>query len=355
MGYLEIKNLTKKFGDFTAVEDINLTIEKGEIVALLGASGCGKTTILRMIAGFIEPYAGTITMNGTVVNRIPPYKRNVGILFQNYALFPHMTVFNNVAFSLKLKKLNKMEIQKKVEHILGLVKLEGKEDRYPRQLSGGQQQRVALARALVMEPEVLLLDEPLSNLDAKLRHDMQGEIRRIQKELGLTTIIVTHDQEEAVSLSNRVVIMNAGHILQKGEPIDVFNHPSEPFVADFMGFSNFIEGIVLKASGKDLQIDVGNGHLISLANVTASNTYSEGDQVIMTIRPEKILISRTEKEGYHKGTILNSTYKGLDTLIDIRSGFAAEVHVNVTDNDIPKEGDAIYFAFPSDKVIIYKK
>jgi len=355
VGYLEIKNLTKKFGDFTAVEDINLTVEKGEMVALLGASGCGKTTILRMIAGFLEPNSGTITINGKVVNRTPPHKRNVGILFQNYALFPHMTVFNNVAFSLKLKKLGKKEIRQRVAEILKLVELEEKEDRYPRQLSGGQQQRVALARALVMEPEVLLLDEPLSNLDAKLRHDMQGEIKRIQKELGLTTIIVTHDQEEAVSLANRVVIMNAGHILQKGEPTEVFNHPSERFVADFMGFSNFIEGTVAEVSGGELQVDVGGGYLLSLANAGVPQPCCKGDRIEMTIRPEKVLISGTKQEGYHKGTILNSTYKGLDTLLDIQTDFGAEIHANITENDIPKEGEAVYFAFPSDKVIIYKK
>lgn len=263
MGYLKLNNLTKKYGDFTAVSNINIDLEKGEMVALLGGSGCGKTTILRMIAGFIEPNEGTVEIDGNVMNKIPAYKRNVGIFFQNYALFPHMTVFDNVAFSLKLKKLPKDEIKKKVEDILELVKLVGLGERYPRELSGGQQQRVALARALVMEPNVLLLDEPLSNLDAQLRIEMQVEIKRIQRHLGLTTIIVTHDQEEAVSLADRIIIMNAGHIYQMGTPKYVFNHPASPFVADFMGFSNFVEGTVDSVDSERISVKTSTGITVS--------------------------------------------------------------------------------------------
>jgi ABC-type Fe3+/spermidine/putrescine transport system ATPase subunit len=351
VGYLEIKNLTKKFGDFTAVEDINLTVEKGEMVALLGASGCGKTTILRMIAGFLEPNSGTITINGKVVNRTPPHKRNVGILFQNYALFPHMTVFNNVAFSLKLKKLGKKEIRQRVAEILKLVELEEKEDRYPRQLSGGQQQRVALARALVMEPEVLLLDEPLSNLDAKLRHDMQ-EKSAFQKGLGDATIIVTHDRG-----GRRALPTGRLHERRKISPKGGdrgFNH-LRALCPRFYGIFQFYEGTVAEVSGGELQVDVGGGYLLSLANAGVPQPCCKGDRIEMTIRPEKVLISRTKQEGYHKGTILNSTYKGLDTLLDIQTDFGAEIHANITENDIPKEGEAVYFAFPSDKVIIYKK
>ena len=193
MATLELQGLTKRFGDFTAVDSMNLKAAEGEMIALLGGSGCGKTTTLRMIAGFTEPTAGQILVDGKNVSTIPPYRRNIGIFFQNYALFPHMTVFENVAFGLKLQKLPKEEIRERVEHMLSLVKLTGMDKRYPRQLSGGQQQRVALARALVTRPSILLLDEPLSNLDAKLRVEMQVEIKRIQKELGITTIIVTHD------------------------------------------------------------------------------------------------------------------------------------------------------------------
>ncbi|MBQ2867325.1 MAG: ABC transporter ATP-binding protein, partial [Firmicutes bacterium] len=237
MATLELKNITKRFGDFTAVKDFNLTVEDGEMIALLGGSGCGKTTTLRMIAGFTEPTEGSIFVAGKEMGKIPPYKRNVGIFFQNYALFPHMTVFENVAFGLKLQKLPKAEIEQRVSEILSLVKLYGLEKRYPRELSGGQQQRVALARALVTRPSILLLDEPLSNLDAKLRVEMQVEIKRIQKELAITTIIVTHDHEEAVSLADRVIVMNAGQILQVGSPYEIFDKPNSEFIADFMGFS----------------------------------------------------------------------------------------------------------------------
>ena len=228
MATLELQGLTKRFGEFTAVDSMNLKAAEGEMIALLGGSGCGKTTTLRMIAGFTEPTAGQILVDGKNVSTIPPYRRNIGIFFQNYALFPHMTVFENVAFGLKLQKLPKNEIRERVEHMLALVKLTGMDKRYPRQLSGGQQQRVALARALVTRPSILLLDEPLSNLDAKLRVEMQVEIKRIQKELGITTIIVTHDHEEAVSLADRVIVMNAGHILQIGKPQEVFDRPASP-------------------------------------------------------------------------------------------------------------------------------
>ena len=334
MGYLKLNNLTKKYGDFTAVSNINIDLEKGEMVALLGGSGCGKTTILRMIAGFIEPNEGTVEIDGNVMNKIPAYKRNVGIFFQNYALFPHMTVFDNVAFSLKLKKLPKDEIKKKVEDILELVKLVGLGERYPRELSGGQQQRVALARALVMEPNVLLLDEPLSNLDAQLRIEMQVEIKRIQRHLGLTTIIVTHDQEEAVSLADRIIIMNAGHIYQMGTPKYVFNHPASPFVADFMGFSNFVEGTV----------DSVDSERISVKTST-----------IFTVRPENVIVLDKEEPGCLKGKVMNVTYKGNMTRIDVEGIFDEVFHVSSYDYDGPSAGEEIYLSIPESKVIIYKK
>ena len=244
MATLELIGLTKRFGSFTAVDNMNLKAADGEMIALLGGSGCGKTTTLRMIAGFAEPTEGSILVDGEDVAKIPPYKRNIGIFFQNYALFPHMTVFENVAFGLKLQKLKKPEIAQRVAEILTLVKLTGLDKRYPRELSGGQQQRVALARALVTRPHILLLDEPLSNLDAKLRIEMQVEIKRIQKELGITTIIVTHDHEEAVSLADRVIVMHEGKIQQIGSPNEIFERPCSAFVADFMGFSTFIQGTI---------------------------------------------------------------------------------------------------------------
>ena len=354
MGYLSIKGLTKRYGDFTAVQNINIDLEKGEMVALLGGSGCGKTTILRMIAGFIEPNEGTVEINGQVMNKIPAYKRNVGIFFQNYALFPHMTVYDNIAFSLKLKKMDKNVIKEKVESILALVKLEGLSERYPRELSGGQQQRVALARALVMEPNVLLLDEPLSNLDAKLRVEMQVEIKRIQRTLGITTIIVTHDHEEAVSLADRIIIMNAGHILQVGSPKYVFNHPKTPFIADFMGFANLIHGTVREVSDGKTSVRTSTGAVVNSTD-TESDKAAVDEEVIFSIRPENILVSDKPEEGYLKGKVLSLTYKGNNTRIVVENIFDEPLTVSSYDYEGPAAGEDIYVAFPESKVIIYKK
>ncbi len=354
MGYLTIKNLTKRYGDFTAVHNINVDLEKGEMVALLGGSGCGKTTILRMIAGFIQPNEGTVEIEGKVMNKIPAYKRNVGIFFQNYALFPHMTVFDNVAFSLKLKKMSKEDVKKKVDDILSLVKLVGLGERYPRELSGGQQQRVALARALVMEPNVLLLDEPLSNLDAKLRVEMQVEIKRIQRQLGLTTIIVTHDQEEAVSLADRIIIMNAGHILQTGSPKYVFNHPATPFVADFMGFANFIDGKITKSENGNIALVTSTGVSVSSTD-TESHDLNVGEEATFTIRPENINVLQNEQKGCLKGKVLNVTYKGNITRVDVEGIFDDLIHFSSYDYEGPSVGEDIYLSMPESKVIIYKK
>ena len=276
MATLELQGLTKRFGEFTAVDSMNLKAAEGEMIALLGGSGCGKTTTLRMIAGFTEPTAGQILVDGKNVSTIPPYRRNIGIFFQNYALFPHMTVFENVAFGLKLQKLPKNEIRERVEHMLALVKLTGMDKRYPRQLSGGQQQRVALARALVTRPSILLLDEPLSNLDAKLRVEMQVEIKRIQKELGITTIIVTHDHEEAVSLADRVIVMNAGHILQIGKPQEVYDNPVNLFVAKFLGTPpiHVFDGCI-----RDGKLYIGGAAVLDAAG-------AEEQPVYAAVRPE---------------------------------------------------------------------
>lgn len=219
----------------------SLEAKPGEFLTLLGPSGCGKTTTLRIIAGFEKPDKGKIYFNDTVMNDVPPYERNIGIVFQDYALFPHMTVYDNISFGLKLRKLSKEEIKRRVSWALELVGLKGFEDRYPEQLSGGQQQRVALARALVIEPQLLLLDEPLSNLDAKIRERLRGEIKRIQKELGITTIYVTHDQEEAMAISDRIAVMSVGKIEQIGNPLDLYYNPKNEFVARFLGLSNILE------------------------------------------------------------------------------------------------------------------
>ncbi|ASJ08492.1 ABC transporter ATP-binding protein [Thermococcus siculi] len=237
---VELKGILKEWEDFRLEID-ELTVKDGEFLTLLGPSGCGKTTTLRMIAGFEKPDRGEILFDGRRVNELPPYERGIGIVFQDYALFPHMTVFKNVAFGLEMKGLPKEEIERKVRWALELVGLEGLGNRYPEQLSGGQQQRVALARALVVEPDVLLLDEPLSNLDAKIRERLRGEIKRIQRELGITTVYVTHDQEEAMAVSDRVAVMNVGHVEQVGRPLELYYRPKTEFVARFLGLSNILE------------------------------------------------------------------------------------------------------------------
>ncbi len=240
MVILELRGIVR-IKDGFRLEIKELKAREGEFLTLLGPSGCGKTTTLRIIAGFEKPDSGEVLFNGRAVNDVPPYERNIGIVFQDYALFPHMTVFKNVAFGLEMKKLPRQEIEKKVRWALELVGLGGLENRYPEQLSGGQQQRVALARALVIEPELLLLDEPLSNLDAKIRERLRGEVRRIQKELGITTIYVTHDQEEAMAISDMIALMNIGVIEQVGKPLELYYRPRTEFVARFLGLSNILE------------------------------------------------------------------------------------------------------------------
>ena len=352
MATLEIKNLTKKFGDFTAVDGMNMTVGQGEMIALLGGSGCGKTTTLRMIAGFTEPTAGAIVVDGKDIARIPPYKRNIGIFFQNYALFPHLTVFENVAFGLKLQKLPKAEIRQRVETILSLVKLTGFDGRYPRELSGGQQQRVALARALVTRPSILLLDEPLSNLDAKLRIEMQVEIKRIQKELGITTIIVTHDHEEAVSLADRVVVMNAGKILQMGSPQEIFDHPTSAFVADFMGFSTFLHG-TLGAPQDGKRPVTCSGHTLYVPE-EAAQSLAEGTSCTLTIRSENIRLAEEMGENTVAGDVQSVTYKGHHTRLELTGCFEETVCAAVSDYMASEHGKHVLVQLPREQICIYK-
>ncbi len=242
MARLEIENVTKRYGDAKAVDSVSLDVPDGEFLVLLGPSGCGKTTTLRIVAGFIEPNEGSVRLGGRDITGLPPWKRNAGLVFQSYALFPHLTVAQNVAFGLEMRKVAAGEIPPRVAEALRLVRLDHLGERLPRQLSGGQQQRVALARALVFRPDILLLDEPLSNLDAKLRQEVRVEIRELQKKLGLTTVMVTHDQEEALTMADRLVVMSEGRIRQMGTQQDLYERPADRFVADFVGRSTFIEG-----------------------------------------------------------------------------------------------------------------
>ncbi len=291
--YLILENITKVFpprgsvAEVTAVNGISLDIEKGQLVTLLGPSGCGKTTVLRIIAGFEFPTSGEIILDGKKINMLPPNKRDMSMVFQSYAIFPHLNVYENIAYGLNVQHLSRAEIDRRVGRILDLVRLAGFEKRAPNQMSGGQQQRVALARALVMEPKVLLMDEPLSNLDAKLREQMRTEIRRIQRELGITSVYVTHDQLEAMTLSDQVVVINQGKIEQVGTPVDIYRRPRSRFVADFIGRANFVPARVTASSPTGLDVTVYD-RPVHLPDI--SESYAPGSSVTLVVRPEMIRV-----------------------------------------------------------------
>jgi putative spermidine/putrescine transport system ATP-binding protein len=305
--YLDFIGVTKRYGAFQAVTDFSLSIREGELVALLGPSGCGKTTSLRMLAGFVPVSEGSIRLSGRDITHVASYRRNVGMVFQGYALFPHLTVEENVAFGLEMRKIDRPEIANKVQRALRRVQLDPLAKRLPRELSGGQQQRVALARAMAIDPAVLLLDEPLSALDARLRHDVRAEIRQLQKDSGLTTLMVTHDQDEALSMADRLVIMNHGRIEQIGTPGEVYERPVNRFVAEFMGKSNFLEGRV--AGDSRFQSKLG------VAMLGDTSQCASGGPVLMSFRPERTRLSSVgtqPAEGWNAvdGRVVRFTYLG---------------------------------------------
>ncbi len=301
---ISAEDVVKKYGETTVIPDLSIQIKNGEFFTLLGPSGCGKTTLLRMIAGFNSIEGGNIKFGEEVINNIPAHKRNIGMVFQNYAIFPHLTVRQNVEYGLKLRKLNKQEMKEKVDEILKVVKIEEYQDRLPERLSGGQQQRVALARAIVIHPSVLLMDEPLSNLDAKLRVEMRGAIRDVQKEVGITTVYVTHDQEEALAISDRIAVMKDGIIQQIGAPHRIYTRPANTFVATFIGHSNLFKG-VLTTTDEGSFITFRNGYKIQMNNLVEPTR--DKDNVIIAVRPEEFSIS--EKEGI-TAQVKNKTFLG---------------------------------------------
>jgi len=307
--FIEFRNVVKKFGDFTALDHISLGIPKGNFVTLLGPSGCGKTTLMRQLAGFSEPDEGDVFVNGKRMNGLPPYKRNTPLVFQEYALFPHMTVYENISYGLRLKKLPKSDVDQKVRQMLKMFNLEGLEDRFPRQMSGGQQQRVAFARALVMDQEVLLLDEPLSNLDAKLRVEVRTELRQLQQRFGITAMYVTHDQDEALSMSDIIAVMQHGKIEQVGTPWEIYFRPVNRFVADFVGTVNFLTA---KVDGRDnniLRVE-HNGHILRIySDVPAA----VGEMITLVVRPECIRIAR-EDEGIPDHACIRGSIKSYSFL-----------------------------------------
>jgi ABC-type Fe3+/spermidine/putrescine transport system ATPase subunit len=315
MGFIEIRNLLKRFGKVVAVDRITLEIEKGEIVTLLGPSGCGKTTTLRCIAGLERPDEGDVVIDGRPMfsqGFVPPSKRGIGMVFQNYAVWPHMRVFDNVAYGLKIARFPKKEIRRRVLETLKLVGLEGLENRYPTQLSGGQQQRVALARALTRNPKVLLLDEPLSNLDAKLREKMRFEIQGLVKRMGITAVYVTHDQAEAMVISDRVAVMNQGRIVQVGSPEEIYHRPATKFVADFIGVTNFISGMVVALDSDRaeavLEVDFGRVR----CTVADPESVAPGKSATAFVRPEDVEVvpEGEPRENTFGGTVLHRVYLG---------------------------------------------
>ena len=314
--------VTRTFGEVVALDDLSLTVEQGEMVSLLGPSGCGKTTLLRCMAGFLEPDAGTISIGGRVVNRVPPEARNLGMVFQSYSLWPHMTVERNVAFGLECRGLRRREVADRVAGALDLVELGDMGERFPRQLSGGQQQRVALARALVYEPAILLLDEPLSALDRKLRERMQRDLRALQQKLSITAVFVTHDQEEALILSDRIAVMSQGRIMQMARPREDYEHPATHFVADFVGRANSFAGTVRNQEGTAAVVETDSG--LSLTGFAAVS-HQPGERVHVVVRPEKIAL--VDANGL-EAKIVDISYVGPITYLDCRLSTGDEVIVD---------------------------
>ena len=338
---LQLKQIHKYFGRSHVIKDVNIDFEKGHFVTFLGPSGCGKTTLLRMVAGFYEPDDGEILLNGKRIERIPPYSRNTAMVFQEYALFPHMNVFDNVSYGLRVKNRPKEEIERRVKEALDLMQLKGMEDRFPNQMSGGQQQRVAVARALVMNPEVLLLDEPLSNLDAKLRESVRVELRDIQKKMGLSTIYVTHDQSEALSMSDMIVVLKGGVVHQTGSPQEIYFEPKTPFVADFIGTTNLLS---VKGLGENT-VSYGNDRIPTTKSVNA------GQEYCLSIRPECLKLVKEAVDGQVnvKVTIQNKMFLGEKIRYFVNDSLGKEWIIDIYDpGRTILEGEA-YAAFPFEK------
>ena len=353
MSFLTISNISKHFADFAAVEDFNLDVEKGEFVSFLGPSGCGKTTTLRMIAGFEMPSDGRITLEGADITDKAPNQRNVGMVFQSYALFPNMTVEQNIRFGLRIRKEPEEVVKQRVAEMLAIIHLEQKGKSYPYQLSGGQQQRVALARALAIRPQVLLLDEPLSALDAKIRVSLRAEIRAIQKKLGITAIYVTHDQEEALSISDRIVVMSHGKIEQVGTPFQIYNFPETNFVAGFVGTLNTAEAEVLDTARGLIGMD-------GVTFITADEDLKDrnkGDKIRLSVRPERFsFASEQRKDNILDCTIENITFLGSVVRIQVKIG-NTKFNMDTFNNpflELPKIGDKEQVTCSKEAVLVFK-
>ena len=352
MAFLEINNVSKIFGQAVAVNDFNLQVDKGELVSFLGPSGCGKTTTLRMVAGFEIPTSGRIVVNGQDITDKAPNQRDVGMVFQAYALFPNMTVADNISFGLMIAKKPASDRKKRVAEMLEIIHMSDFGDRYPYQLSGGQQQRVALARALALSPQVLLLDEPLSALDAKIRVSLRAEIRSIQRQLGITAIYVTHDQEEALSLSDRVVVMNGGRMDQVGTPFEIYNFPKTEFVAQFVGVLNSTRAEIVDPASNRVKIDSQQ-----LQTAESLEAYHAGDQVVVAIRPERLsFASEGQKANLLECTIENITFLGSIVRVTVKVG-QHSLFMDTFNNpflELPKIGDKVQVTCSREAVLVVK-
>lgn len=342
---IQIDNVTKAYGKNIVIQGLSAEIQPGEFFTLLGPSGCGKTTLLRMIIGFNSIEGGEIRVDGKVINQIPTNRRNMGMVFQNYAVFPHMSVRDNVAYGLKTRHVPKAERYKRADEILKLVKIDDYADRMPTQLSGGQQQRVALARAIVIQPEVLLMDEPLSNLDAKLRVEMRNVIKRIQRQVGITAVYVTHDQEEALAISDRIAVMHGGVIQQIGTPKHIYQRPANEFVSSFIGLSNFVD-----AENENGTLDFGCGYRVPMTTLRPD----AGRNVCVSVRPEEFLIRSAEEPGI-PATVRSSVFLGMTQHYFLTLGEEKEIEVVVPSDrsDLIPDGEKVSLQIVADKVNVF--
>jgi len=355
---LRLERLGKNFGEFIAVEDVNLHIRRGEFLTILGPSGSGKTTLLMIIAGFLEATTGDIQFDGLSIMSLRPEKRNFGMVFQGYALFPHMTVRQNIAYPLEVRKGARDEIVKRVDEMLELVQLETFGDRLPRQLSGGQQQRVALARALIFDPLVLLLDEPLGALDKKLRSNVQTQLKHLHRKVGKTFVYVTHDQEEALSMSDRVVIMNHGRVVQVGSPQELYERPSTVFASKFIGKSNILRGVVNQVDGNEVLYAIADKYFQQLVS---NEKFSKNDEIILALRPEKIKIARSKVASNEVnilvGRIIDITYFGSTISVNVETDSVGEFIVEVqawNNQETLEEGQNISLTWSPDAAFTVK-
>jgi len=347
---VKLENISKSFGDKKIIDNLSLDIYEGEFITFLGPSGCGKTTVLRMISGLEEVTSGKVFIDNVDVTNIPPTKRKVNTIFQNFALFPHMTVWENINFGLKINKIDQKEAKKRIEDVIKLVQLEGFQNRYPSELSGGQQQRVAIARGLVMKHKVLLLDESLCSLDLKLKREMQIELKRIQKKLGITFIYVTHDQDEALTMSDRIAIINNGIIEQLGTPKEIYKHPKTPFIADFIGESNILDSVVTKIDNNKAYFCLTDDITIEVEN----EDYVENKKAILVIRPENFNAHKNSVLNSFKGVIKDYVYDGSTIKLEVQIGIIKPIiiKINVFDNDVFDIGDEIYVDIDKSKMTI---